>query len=89
MSATSAYNRTSSYNRTYEKRIIEQGPKITGIGSPLHMSSVGSPLHVSTSSYQVLLFPYSLLPKFSVLRHFFIKLMAVFVKILISTFRTA
>ncbi|KAM3726371.1 Alpha-crystallin B chain [Dirofilaria immitis] len=52
MSSTSAYNRTSSYNRTYEKRIIEQGPKITGIGSSLHPSSVGSPLHVSTSDYQ-------------------------------------
>uniref|UniRef100_A0A8R1XYS6 SHSP domain-containing protein n=1 Tax=Onchocerca volvulus TaxID=6282 RepID=A0A8R1XYS6_ONCVO len=52
MSSTSAYNRTSSYNRTYEKRIIEQGPKITGIGSPLHTSSMGSPLHVSTSNYQ-------------------------------------
>ncbi|CAG9533111.1 unnamed protein product [Cercopithifilaria johnstoni] len=52
MSSTSAYNRTSSYNRTYEKRIIEQGPKITDINSPLHMSSIGSPLHVSTSSYQ-------------------------------------
>uniref|UniRef100_A0A0R3RZJ5 SHSP domain-containing protein n=1 Tax=Elaeophora elaphi TaxID=1147741 RepID=A0A0R3RZJ5_9BILA len=54
MSSTSAYNRTSSYNRTYEKRVIEQVPKITGIGSPLHVSSMGSPLHVSTSSYQVL-----------------------------------
>ncbi|KAL3982093.1 Hsp20/alpha crystallin family protein [Acanthocheilonema viteae] len=52
MSSTSAYNRTSSYNRTYEKRIIEQGPKITGIDSPLHVSTMGSPLHVSTSSYQ-------------------------------------
>ncbi|EFO23895.1 hypothetical protein LOAG_04588 [Loa loa] len=52
MSSTSAYNRTSSYNRTYEKRIIEQSPKITGTGLPLHVSSMGSPLHVSTSSYQ-------------------------------------
>uniref|UniRef100_A0A915PYK9 SHSP domain-containing protein n=1 Tax=Setaria digitata TaxID=48799 RepID=A0A915PYK9_9BILA len=52
MSSTSAYNRTSSYNRTYEKRIIEQGPKITRVGSPLHVSSMGSPLLVSTSNYQ-------------------------------------
>lgn len=50
--SSSAYNRTSSYNRTYEKRIIEEGPKITRIGSPLHISNIGSPLHVSTSSYQ-------------------------------------
>ncbi|VDK81401.1 unnamed protein product [Litomosoides sigmodontis] len=40
MSSTSAYNRTSSYNRTYEKRIIEQGPKITSMGSPLHVSTI-------------------------------------------------
>lgn len=53
MSSTSAYNRTSSYNRTYEKRIIEEGPKITRIGSPLHVTGMGSPLHVSTSTYQV------------------------------------
>ncbi|VDO07343.1 unnamed protein product [Brugia timori] len=53
MSSTSAYNRTSSYNRTYEKRIIEQGPKITSTGSPLHLSNMGSPLHVSTSSFQL------------------------------------
>lgn len=66
MSSTSAYNRTSSYNRTYEKRIIEQGPKITGMGSPLHVSSMGSPLHVSTSSYQVLLFASTLIPKFPI-----------------------
>ncbi|VDN84057.1 unnamed protein product [Brugia pahangi] len=46
MSSTSAYNRTSSYNRTYEKRIIEQGPKITSTGSPLNLSNMGSPLHL-------------------------------------------
>ncbi|VDN01651.1 unnamed protein product [Thelazia callipaeda] len=45
MSSSSAYNRTSSYNRTYEKRIIEEGPQITRIVSPLHVSNIGSSLH--------------------------------------------
>uniref|UniRef100_A0A0N5AN23 SHSP domain-containing protein n=1 Tax=Syphacia muris TaxID=451379 RepID=A0A0N5AN23_9BILA len=39
---STSYNRTSSYNRTYEKRIIGETPS-SRLDSPLHLSSMQTP----------------------------------------------